>query len=79
PAGQYVVVTIADTGTGIPPEVRDRIFDPFFTTKPSDQGTGLGLATTLGIVKKAGGFIRVSSEVGQGTQMKVYLPAIEPD
>ena len=76
PAGQYVVVIISDTGTGIPPEVRDRIFDPFFTTKPPDQGTGLGLATTLGIVKELGGFIRVSSKVGQGTQIKVYLPAL---
>ena len=75
--GHYVVVTVADTGTGMSPEVRDHIFDPFFTTKPSDQGTGLGLATVLGIIQKAGGFLRVFSEIGQGTQMKVYLAAIE--
>lgn len=75
--GHYVVVTVADTGTGIAPEVRDRIFDPFFTTKAPDKGTGLGLATVLGIVKKAGGFLHVDSEVDQGTQIQVYLPAIE--
>lgn len=75
-AGDYVVITIADTGTGIPLAVRDRIFDPFFTTKPPGQGTGLGLATVLGIVRTYGGFLQVFSEVGQGTQMKVYLPLI---
>ena len=72
--GKYVVITVADTGTGIAPEIRDRIFDPFFTTKEIGQGTGLGLATTLGIVKNYGGFLQVLSEVGQGTQVKVYLP-----
>jgi PAS domain S-box-containing protein len=72
--GDYVVVTVADTGTGISPEVRDRIFDPFFTTKALGQGTGLGLATVLGIVKHYGGFLQVFSEVGHGTQVKVYLP-----
>jgi PAS domain S-box-containing protein len=76
-AGNYVVVTIADTGTGIPPDVRDRIFEPFFTTKAPGKGTGLGLATVLGIVKNYGGFLQVFSEVGHGTQMKVYLPATE--
>ncbi|MDX2242910.1 MAG: PAS domain S-box protein [Leptolyngbyaceae cyanobacterium bins.302] len=75
--GNYVVITIADTGSGIPPEVRDRIFDPFFTTKPLGQGTGLGLATVLGIVKEYGGFLQVLSEVDRGTEMKVYLPTIE--
>ncbi len=73
--GRYVVVTVADTGVGIAPELRDHIFDPFFTTKSPDKGTGLGLATVLGIVKSAGGFLRVTSEVNQGTQIKVYLPA----
>ncbi len=77
--GDYVVVTVTDTGSGIPPEIRDRIFDPFFTTKGPDKGTGLGLATVLGIVKNTGGFLSVSSEVGQGTQMKVYLPALNCD
>ncbi|HEY9664707.1 MAG TPA: response regulator, partial [Allocoleopsis sp.] len=75
--GNYLVVTVADTGTGIPLNVRDRIFDPFFTTKAPGQGTGLGLSTVLGIVKNYGGFVQVLSEVGQGTQVKVYLPEIE--
>ncbi len=73
-AGHYVVVTVADTGMGISPEVRDRMFDPFFTTKSPSRGTGLGLATVLGIVKKADGFLRVNSKVGEGTQIEVYFP-----
>ncbi len=73
--GPYVVVTVADTGTGIPPEILERIFDPFFTTKEPGKGTGLGLSTTLGIVKSHGGFVSVDSDVGRGTQFKVYLPA----
>lgn len=74
--GPYVVITVTDTGTGIAPEVRDRMFDPFFTTKALGKGTGLGLATVLGIVKNHGGFLQVTSEVGQGTQIQVYLPAL---
>ena len=81
--GSYVVVTVSDTGTGIPPEILDRIFDPFFTTKEIGQGTGLGLSTVLGIIKNHGGFLQVLSEVNKGTQFQVYLPiaeetAIEP-
>jgi two-component system, cell cycle sensor histidine kinase and response regulator CckA len=72
--GNYVLVTITDTGTGIPPEVRDRIFDPFFTTKPVGQGTGLGLSTALGIVRSHGGLLQLSTEVGPGTQFQIYLP-----
>jgi PAS domain S-box-containing protein len=75
--GTYVVVTVADTGTGIPPDIFDRIFDPFFTTKAPGQGTGLGLSTVLGIVRNHNGFIQIASEVNQGTQFKVYLPALQ--
>jgi PAS domain S-box-containing protein len=74
-AGFYVVVTISDTGTGIPPKILDSIFDPFFTTKAIGQGTGLGLSTVLGIVKSHRGFINVYSEVAKGTRFKIYLPA----
>ncbi len=73
--GSYIVVTIADTGTGIEPEVIERVFDPFFTTKEVGKGTGLGLSTAIGIVKNHGGFIQVSSELGKGSQFKVYLPS----
>ncbi len=75
--GSYIVVTVADTGNGIPAEILDRIFEPFFTTKEIGKGTGLGLSTVLGIVKSHGGFVNVSSEVGRGTQFKVYLPVAE--
>jgi PAS domain S-box-containing protein len=77
-AGPYVLIAVADSGTGIPPHVLDKIFDPFFTTKESGKGTGLGLATVLGIVKRHGGFITVDSEVGKGTRFTIYLPALSP-
>ncbi len=77
--GSYIVVTVADTGTGIEPEVLDRIFEPFFTTKDLGKGTGLGLSTVLGIIKGHGGFITVSSTIGEGTQFKVYLPATKSE
>ncbi len=75
--GSYLVISFADTGTGISAEHIDRIFEPFFTTKSQGEGTGLGLSTTVGIIKNHGGFITVNSEVGSGTQFQVFLPAVE--
>uniref|UniRef100_A0ACD5H0C2 ATP-binding protein n=1 Tax=Desertifilum tharense IPPAS B-1220 TaxID=1781255 RepID=A0ACD5H0C2_9CYAN len=71
----YVRVTISDTGIGIPQEIQERIFDPFFTTKEVGKGTGLGLSAVLGIIKSHGGFVDVQSEVNQGSQFHLYLPA----
>lgn len=72
----YLVITVADTGSGILPEHLDKIFDPFFTTKEPGKGTGLGLSTVLGIVKNHGGFVTVATAIGAGTQFQVYLPAV---
>ncbi len=72
--GEYVVMSIRDTGSGIPESIRDRLFEPFFTTKPAGRGTGLGLSTCYGIVRRLGGAIGVRSEPGLGSEFAVYLP-----
>jgi two-component system, cell cycle sensor histidine kinase and response regulator CckA len=73
--GNYVEITVADTGTGIQPQLLHRIFDPFFTTKEIGKGTGLGLSAVLGIIKSHGGFLDVQSQVNHGTQIHIYIPA----
>lgn len=78
-SGEYVVLTVTDSGTGISPGVINKIFDPFFTTKETGKGTGLGLSTVLGIVKSHDGFVKVYSEPGEGSAFKVYLPANPAD
>lgn len=74
--GCHIVLSVSDTGTGIPVEIQDRIFEPFFTTKQRGHGTGMGLATSYGIVKNHGGSIQIYSEEGQGSTFKVYLPNV---
>jgi len=74
PPGDYVALSVADTGAGMAPDVIARAFDPFFTTKPAGQGTGLGLSMVYGFVQQSGGHVRLRSEVGQGTTVTIYLP-----
>jgi two-component system, cell cycle sensor histidine kinase and response regulator CckA len=79
PAADYVRIDVADTGTGIPPDIVDKIFEPFFSTKEVGKGTGLGLSTVYGIVKQTGGFVYVDSEAGKGTSFHIFLPRHHPE
>jgi two-component system cell cycle sensor histidine kinase/response regulator CckA len=76
-AGEYLLLTVNDTGSGIPDDIQSKLFDPFFTTKEEGKGTGLGLSTVRTIVKEHNGFIKLKSQEGKGTEFKIFLPAIE--
>jgi signal transduction histidine kinase len=75
--GDYVMCSVADTGTGIPSELLDKVFEPFFTTKEVGKGSGLGLCQVLGVAKQLGGGVRIETRQGTGTTVNVYLPAMD--
>ena len=76
--GQYVMVAVSDSGSGMTHEVMNRAFEPFFTTKPAEHGTGLGLSTAHAVATRAGGHIAIESELGVGTTVRVRLPGCAP-
>jgi PAS domain S-box-containing protein len=78
-AGQYVVLTVTDTGAGMSPDVMRQVFEPFFSTKPAGKGTGLGMSMVYGFVRQSGGHVKIYSELGQGTAIKLYLPRVRQD
>jgi signal transduction histidine kinase len=74
PKGEYLLICVSDSGTGIPEDIREKVFEPFFTTKPLGEGTGLGLSMIYGFAKQSGGQVTISSEEGKGTTVCIYLP-----
>jgi hypothetical protein len=75
--GEYVHLSVSDTGEGMTEDVRQKAIDPFFTTKPQGQGTGLGLSMTFGYIRQSNGFMKIDSELGKGTRLSIFMPRYE--